>query len=101
MHMCQSIGGALKNWDDKTWERNSEGFGGPEAMKAYFRKLDKKGWLVFPICECDNFDVMRGCRGDSTEKAEPYCFECGDKLVDCDKRAEEMGVDECEWLASK
>lgn len=102
MHMCQSIGGALKNWSQEIWELNSKNFGGPDAMKHKFQMLDKKGWKVFPCCDCDNFDVMGGgCKGDSAEKAEEYCFECGDKLIDCDKRAAERGFDECEWLASK
>lgn len=100
MHMCQSIGGALKNWSNKDWASFASDKNGAE-LKAYFQKLDAKGWKVYPCCDCENFDVMSGCKGDSTEKAEPYCYECGDKLVDCDKRAQEMGVDECEWLASK
>lgn len=31
----------------------------------------------------------------------PVCYICGKRAEDCDKKAEETGFDECEWLAGK
>lgn len=63
IHMCQSIQGALKNWDKKTWEAigKDNGLSGAE-MKGKFRIMDFEGKKVLPFGEpCEGFSYETGC----------------------------------------
>lgn len=56
--------------------------------------------LINPIKGLENLtedDILNLIHQDGIKR----CLICGDTLDNCDKRADELGFDECEWLAEK
>lgn len=71
IHMCQSVGGPIKNWSGRQWDDAIEWitrddgtkFRNGEELEAMFQDLKDKGIELIPYGECDNFDPKHGCRG--------------------------------------
>lgn len=64
-HFCQSVSGAIRNWDKKTWEEvgRDNNMTGPQ-MKERFRIMEFEGKKVIPINkECEGFSYETGCPG--------------------------------------
>lgn len=71
VHMCQSVSGAIKNWDKKMWNQigNDNGMTGDQA-KEKFRIMEFNGIKVIPIVErCEGFSDIDGCPGHEKEKS--------------------------------
>jgi hypothetical protein len=65
IHICQSVTGALKNWDKKTWEAvgKDNGLTGAQ-VKERFRIYEFEGKKVIPLHqECEGFSYESGCPG--------------------------------------
>jgi hypothetical protein len=70
IHMCQSVSGALKNWDQSTWKEvakdNDMTIG---QIKERFRIMEFEGKKVIPIHkECEGFSHETGCPGHEVEE---------------------------------
>ena len=63
IHLCQSIRGALKHWDKKTWAMIAKDNNmTPERLKEKFRIMEFEGKKVIPIHkECEGFSYETGC----------------------------------------
>jgi len=70
MHMCQSISGALRNWDKKTWEIVARDNNMTvNAVKEKFRIWEFEGKKVIPFNEpCEGFSYETGCPGHPVEE---------------------------------
>ena len=69
IHCCLDISGGIKNAkqlrgcitvDGKTLTTTEE-------VKSFLYSQLDMGRRVLPVCECDNFDYQRGCRGHDVE----------------------------------
>ena len=65
IHHCQSVDGALKNWDRYQWKAVAEDNGmSIERAKFEFKKYQYEGKKVIPIHEpCEGFSYQTGCPG--------------------------------------
>ncbi len=73
VHMCQSVRGALANWNGRQWNEacdwitrdDGTKFANGEEIEHRFQQLLEQGFEVIPFAdsECDNFDPKHGCRG--------------------------------------
>lgn len=64
--MCQSVSGALKNWDKKTWDAVGRDNNIPgEWVKERFRIMEFEGKKVIPLNDppCEGFSYETGCPG--------------------------------------
>lgn len=63
--MCQSVKGALKNWDESQWEDVAKDNSMTvDAVKERFRIYEFEGKKVIPIHEpCEGFSYQEGCPG--------------------------------------
>jgi len=72
IHVCQSIKGALKNWDQRDWADALLDEQGKKidavTAKWIFKKLHFEGVKVIPIGKCDNFSDQTGCQGHEVKK---------------------------------
>ena len=68
IHFCQSVDGALKNWDRRQWEQVAKHNGmTANAVKERFRIWQFEGKRVIPIGEaCEGFSYVDGCPGHPT-----------------------------------
>lgn len=71
IHLCQSVRGAIRNWNGRQWNDATEWitrkdgtkFTG-EELEHLFHTMLAEGIEVIPFGdECDNFDPKTGCRG--------------------------------------
>ena len=67
-HMCISVTGALRNWQDRYYVNCVTDDTGrtmePWEVKAWFVKAAAEGKAVLPMDpSCDNFDFQKGCQG--------------------------------------
>lgn len=65
VHVCQSVRGALKNWDKKDWEHVAKQNGKTVVgVKEWFRIKEFEGVKVIPIGDrCEGFSDETGCPG--------------------------------------
>jgi hypothetical protein len=65
LHLCQSVSGAIRNWDKKTWEAMGQANGmSGDRMKEKFRIMEFEGVKVIPMSEeCEGFSDQTGCPG--------------------------------------
>lgn len=79
-HMCQSVRGALRNWNGRQWNEATEWitrkdgskFSSGEELELRFQELLDAGNEVIPIGDdCDNFDPKKGCLGHALPDTEP------------------------------
>ena len=72
IHMCQSVSGAIKNWNKKTWEAVAKDNGMTVPyLKEKFRIMEFEGKKVIPIHEeCEGFSYETGCPGHLITKDE-------------------------------
>ena len=68
VHICQSIDGALKNWDKNIWK-----LAFPETdwrvSKKWFELQKHEGKKVIPSGEpCEGFSYQTGCPGHEVTK---------------------------------
>lgn len=65
IHICQSVEGALKNWDKKTWNDIGKENGVSGAVvKKQFELYRFEGKKVIPIGDpCEGFSYIDGCPG--------------------------------------
>lgn len=65
IHICQSVSGAIKNWDKKTWQAIAKDNNMTvEAIKERFRIYEFEGKKVIPIGDpCEGFSYQDGCPG--------------------------------------
>lgn len=56
-----------------------------------------------PIGSANNLDeaLIEAFKRAAKTDEEKRCYVCGELATDCNSRAEALGFDECEWLASK
>lgn len=65
IHVCQSVGGALKNWGKKEWASVAKSNNMTiDALKEQFRIMEFEGKRVIPIGDpCEGFSYLTGCPG--------------------------------------
>lgn len=70
IHMCQSVRGALKNWDKNQWKQVAQDNGmSVERCKEWFRIQEHNGVKVIPFGErCEGFSDIDGCPGHEVLK---------------------------------
>ena len=73
-HMCQSVTGPLANWTKTQWKQatkwmfkgDGSKFSSGDELKHFFIDRLGDGWRVLPMCDCGNFDKVKGCQGYET-----------------------------------
>ena len=73
LHFCQSVSGALRNWDKKQWDAvgRDNGMTGNQ-VKEKFRIMEFEGKKVIPIHEpCEGFSFETGCPGHEQQEEKP------------------------------
>lgn len=65
IHLCQSVSGALKHWDNSTWKAVAKDNNiTVECLKERFRIMEFEGKKVIPLHEeCEGFSYETGCPG--------------------------------------
>ncbi len=78
-HMCQSVRGAIRNWNARKWDeacswiKKDDGTHCRcgEELEHIFHELLARGIEKIPCGECDNFDPIEGCRGHPVAEKTP------------------------------
>lgn len=71
IHVCQSVSGALKNWNKEQWAAvAADNKMSVEYLKAKFRIMEFEGKKVIPLHEeCEGFSYETGCPGHEIVEA--------------------------------
>jgi hypothetical protein len=70
-HFCQSVRGALRNWDRRMMKRMASAFimddgrhlQTADEVREFLMDCLAKGWEVLPMGDCEGFDFKTGCPG--------------------------------------
>lgn len=65
IHVCQSVEGAIRNWDKRTWNSLAKSNNtSVDEIKERFWSYMRDGIKVIPIGEpCEGFSYQTGCPG--------------------------------------
>lgn len=70
IHMCLDIAGALRNGNLGYFQHDDGRRMTDREAKDRLKLLQAKGWRVFPLGDCDNFDPQTGCKGHPCEEGQ-------------------------------